>query len=113
MCKDIKKIIAEVNKKYLEVTNLAEKLAKEYIENQKYNTLTLSTETCVNKMDCITIVRIKEYNDLERLIKQEGFYIILCGKKEHPENIGTISYCGKNYSIVQNEKEVKEDHSLI
>ena len=34
----------------------------------------------------------------------KGFFIFLCGSKEHPENIGTISYCGKNVYVIEKEE---------
>lgn len=52
---------------------------------------------------CPNVLKIHE---IAEKYAKKGFYIILCGKKEHPENIGTISYCGKNYYVVQNEDEV-------
>ena len=36
----------------------------------------------------------------------KGYYIILTGSKNHPENIGTISFCGENYYVIENEEEV-------
>ena len=36
---------------------------------------------------------------------KKGYYIFLCGSKKHPENIGTISHCGNNYSIIEKEED--------
>lgn len=34
---------------------------------------------------------------------QKGYYILLFGEKNHPENIGTISYCGDKYFVIEDE----------
>lgn len=36
----------------------------------------------------------------------KGYYIILLGSKTHPENIGTISYCGKDSCICETIEDV-------
>lgn len=36
-----------------------------------------------------------------------GYFIILTGSKTHPENIGTISYCGQDFYVLENEEEIK------
>lgn len=37
---------------------------------------------------------------------KNGYFIFLCGSKKHPENIGTISHCGKNYYVIEKEEDV-------
>lgn len=37
---------------------------------------------------------------------QNGYYIFLLGDKNHPENIGTISFCGQNSCILDSLDEV-------
>lgn len=37
---------------------------------------------------------------------KKRYYIFLTGKAEHPEMIGTISFCGENYYVVEDEKEI-------
>lgn len=39
---------------------------------------------------------------------EEGYYIILVGQKEHPEVIATRSFCGQDYSIIENMEEIEE-----
>lgn len=36
-----------------------------------------------------------------------GFYIFLTGSKKHPENIGTMSFCGNNYFVIETENDVE------
>ena len=33
---------------------------------------------------------------------KKGYYIFLTGNKEHPENVGTASYCGNNLYVIEN-----------
>lgn len=39
---------------------------------------------------------------------KNDFFIFLCGKSSHPEIIGTRSYCGNNYCIIEEEKDLEE-----
>lgn len=39
---------------------------------------------------------------------RKGFYILLLGSQNHPENIGTISYCGKYYKIIEQVDELEK-----
>jgi len=61
----------------------------------------------LNKID-LTCPKVMKIHDIAKQYSQNGFYIILIGQKEHPETIGTISYCGKNCSIIQKEEEIDD-----
>ena len=58
-------------------------------------------------------IELKDYTcpfvlKIHKLVEEyakKGYYILLCGNESHPENIGTISYAGDNFSII-NEKNV-------
>ena len=39
---------------------------------------------------------------------KKNYFIVLVGVREHPETIGTISFCGKNSEIVENEEDVEK-----
>ena len=91
--------INQIKTKNTKVIIRAHGIQKDIYEKAKNQDIEVLDYTCPNVLKIHEIA--KEY-------EQKGFYIILCGKKEHPENIGTISYCGNNYSIVQDEKDVKE-----
>lgn len=39
---------------------------------------------------------------------KNDYFIFLCGKNDHPEIIGTISYCGNNYFIIEEESDLEE-----
>lgn len=36
----------------------------------------------------------------------KGYYILLFGEKKHPENIGTISYCGEKFFVIEDEEQL-------
>ena len=36
----------------------------------------------------------------------KGYYILLFGSKKHPENIGTISFCGDKYLVIETKNDV-------
>ena len=91
--------ISKVHDAKSKVAIRAHGVKKEVYEIANKNKIDIIDYTCPN------VLRIPE---IAKEYAEKGFYIILCGKKEHPENIGTISYCGKNYSVIQDEKELKE-----
>ena len=54
----------------------------------------------IKDFTCPKVIKIHE---IAEKYAQKGFYIFLTGSKKHPENIGTMSFCGNNYFIVENE----------
>lgn len=54
----------------------------------------------------LTCPKVLKIHEIAEEYSKNGYYIFLLGSKEHPENIGTISYCGKYYSVIQDEKDV-------
>lgn len=54
---------------------------------------------------CPNVLKIHE---IAKQYGKNGFYICLCGNKSHPENEGTISYCGKYFSVINDEGEITE-----
>lgn len=51
---------------------------------------------------CPNVLKIHE---IVSKYSNKGYYIFLCGSKEHPENIGTLSYCGENVFVIENEND--------
>ena len=45
------------------------------------------------------------HKEAEDLVK-DGYYVILIGKADHPEIIGTISYCNEDSLIIENQHDV-------
>ena len=56
-------------------------------------------------LTCPKVLQIHEIAD--EYVKQ-GYFIFIIGKKEHPEMIGTVSFCGDNYYVVENEEKVSQ-----
>lgn len=70
---------------------------KEIYDKAKKRNIELKDYTCPNVLKIHKIA--EEY-------AKKGYYIFLCGNINHPENIGTISYCGENSYIIEKEEEV-------
>lgn len=103
-----KKVIKQLEKQGMTFVNNIEEVdsktilrahgvKKEIYEIAKEKNIELKDYTCPNVLKIHEIV--EEYS-------KKGYYIILCGSKDHPENIGTISYCGNNFFVIENEEEV-------
>lgn len=56
-------------------------------------------------LTCPNVLKIHE--KAENYQKQDC-YIFLIGVKDHPENVGTISFCGKDSCIIEKEEEIEE-----
>lgn len=74
-------------------------IAKEVYDKAQKLGIDLVDLTCPNVLKLHDIV--SEYS-------KNGYYIFLIGKKDHPENIGTISFCGNNSNIISNLDEVEQ-----
>lgn len=61
----------------------------------------------INLIDFTCPKVISVHKIAEKYAKQ-GYYIILFGDKNHPENIGTISYCGNYCSCIKEEGEIED-----
>lgn len=53
-----------------------------------------------------TCPNVLKIHKLAEEYSKNGYFIILYGSKKHPENIGTISFCGEHFYVVENEKEL-------
>lgn len=71
---------------------------KEIYEDADEKKINLIDLTCTKVLNIHKIV--EEYNE-------RGYFIVLCGSKNHPENIGTISYCPDNNFILENEEQIE------
>ena len=56
---------------------------------------------------------VKKTHDIAEEYQKKGYYIFLIGSKNHPEIIGTSSHCGKDYSIIEDEDELKKQIDII
>lgn len=74
-------------------------ITKNTYDEAKKNNIELEDYTCPNVIKIHKIA--EEYAD-------DGWFIFLTGSKNHPENIGTISYCGENYYVIEKEEDVED-----
>ena len=88
----------EKEEKNTNVIIRAHGVPKEIYENADEKKINLIDLTCTKVLNIHKIV--EEYNE-------RGYFIVLCGSKNHPENIGTISYCPNNNFILENEKQIE------
>ena len=57
----------------------------------------------------LTCPKVLAIHKLTIKYKNEDYYIFLVGQKEHPEVIGTISFCGDNCSIIENTEDIEKE----
>lgn len=62
-------------------------------------------EMKINVID-FTCPNVLKIHEIAEEYSKKGYYIILFGSKCHPENIGTLSYCGENYFVINEENEI-------
>lgn len=72
-------------------------IKKEIYEEAKNRKIQLIDLTCPN---------VLKIHDTVEKYSNKNYYIFLIGKKEHPETIGTYSFCGKNATIISTVEEV-------
>lgn len=79
-------------------------VTKDIYEQAKSKNIELFDLTCPN------VLRIHE-----KAIKlvEDNYFIILIAQKEHPEAIGTISYCGEDSIILEEAEEIDNIISLF
>lgn len=55
-----------------------------------------------------TCPKVLKIHEIAEEYAKKDFYIMLTGSRKHPENVGTISFCGNNYFVIEDEDMVKE-----
>lgn len=58
------------------------------------------------KIQDFTCPNVLKVHKIAERFSKEGYFIFLLGAKSHPENIGTMSHCGKDYYIFEKEEEI-------
>lgn len=91
--------IEDINKTKGRTIIRAHGIAKEVYEAAKKLDIDLVDLTCPNVLKLHKIA--EEYNE-------KGYYIFLIGKKNHPETIGTISFCGNNSKIISDLEDIQQ-----
>jgi len=55
----------------------------------------------------LTCPKVLNVHRIAEKYANEDWYIFLTGQLEHPETIGTMSFCGDNYIIIQNDNDIE------
>lgn len=56
-------------------------------------------------LTCPKVIRIHK---MAEEYAKEGYYIFLIGEKNHPETLGSFSFCGENSGMIENEEDIEE-----
>lgn len=79
-------------------------VAKDVYEEAKIRNINLYDLTCP---------KVLNIHDMAQKLVKEGYFIILIAQKVHPEAIGTISFCGKDSIILEEESQINEIISVF
>ena len=93
------KFIDDIEKGKNKVLIRAHGVPKQIYEKAKINNIKLIDATCPSVLKIHKIA--EEYS-------KKGYYIILTGKKDHPEVVGIESYCGTKYKIIYDIEELSK-----
>ena len=56
----------------------------------------------------LTCPNVLTIHKLAKSLVEKNFFIVLVAQRKHPEAVGTISFCGKNSIIVEDENDIEE-----
>lgn len=71
------------------------------------NTYKKAKELGIEVID-LTCPKVIKIHKLAEDYANKGYYIFLIGNSNHPETIGTISYCGENVNLIEKEEDIKK-----
>lgn len=74
-------------------------IAKEVYNKAKKMNIELFDFTCP---------RVLKIHDIAQEYAKKGYFIFFVGGKNHPESIGTISFCGKNSYLLESQEQIDE-----
>ena len=60
------------------------------------------------KLIDLTCPKVLKIHNMAKEYAQNGYFILLIGVQEHPETIGTISFCGEKSYLIRNEEDINE-----
>ena len=55
----------------------------------------------------LTCPKVVKIHDIAEEYANKGYFVILVGVEEHPETIGTISFCGNDHYLIRNINDIK------
>ncbi len=65
------------------------------------------------KIQDYTCPNVLKVHKIAEKFSKQGYFIFLLGAKSHPENIGTLSHCGKDCYVIEKEEEVSKAMELF
>lgn len=98
------KIIEELDNSDNKVIIRAHGIAKEIYNKAKQMNIELLDFTCP---------KVSKIHDIAQEYSDNGYYVFLIGGRKHPETLGTISFCGENSYIIEEEKQIMEGINLL
>lgn len=104
-----KQVTEELEKEGLIFIDNIEEAKKDVIiraHGEKKETYSKAEKLALNVID-LTCPKVTRIHKIAEEYANKGYFIFLIGNKKHPETIGTISYCGINSFIIENEEDVK------
>lgn len=105
-----KQVTEELKEKGLNIINNVEEAKQNVIiraHGEPQETYDLANKLNINIFD-LTCPKVLKIHNIAKEYSNKEFYILLVGAKNHPEIIGTISYCGKNATIIEKKEDTKE-----
>lgn len=98
------RIIDSIKDANSEVIIRAHGIAKEVYNYAKENHIELIDLTCP---------KVLKIHEQVQKFATNNYFIFLFGVKNHPETIGTYSFCGDNSYIIENESDIEPAISLL
>ena len=89
--------IDDINEARSTMVIRAHGVPKEVYEIAKKKNIKLKDYTCPN---------VLKIHKIAEKYAREGYYILLFGERKHPENVGTISYCGDKLFVIEDETQL-------
>ena len=74
-------------------------IAKEIYNKAKKMNIELLDYTCP---------KVLKLHEIEEKKKKMGYYIFLFGGQNHPESVGTISFCGDNSYLIETKEQIDD-----
>lgn len=105
--KQVTKKLEDKGLKFIDDISQAEKDVIIRAHGEKKETYIKAEKLGLNIID-LTCPKVTKIHKIAEEYVNKGYYIFLIGNKEHPETIGTISYCGENSYIIEKEDDVEQ-----
>ena len=98
-----------VNKGMVFINNIDEARDKVIIRSHgvEKNIYKKAEKNIIKVLD-LTCPKVLHIHNIAEEYAEKDYFILLIGKAEHPEMIGTVSFCGDSYYVVEDEEHINE-----